>query len=474
VTAGPAPAGLRGDALFGGVGVVALAAAGAALAAVGARTTPLAMLLPLGLLLVPVLLARPVLAPVLVLGAIALGDVDLPGPLPLQLLDVVVLGVVGIVLLGRLADGLPPFPWVRPAGWAVALVGGAALSAAIAADRGAAVKQLGVLVGGVLLALAVVAVVERMDDIRLLERAIVAVGGAICAAALPSAGDLQSSYAGAVVDNRATSVFGDPNELGAFAAVVLVVAGGLWLAGRQRWERLLAAAGGTLALAALLLSLSRGAWLGAVVGTIGLAVLLPEARRRIAVLVVAAIGAAAVLLALAPGAPAEVAEERLGTLTSPGANPDELRPQAWRLAVDLIGEHPVLGIGPGGFVAAAEVAGRGEVSGAEHAHDLALTVGAEGGLVGVVLLAGLAVSLGTVTWRGVRSDPDVAREDVGLLAAPAAALLVFVGQGVVDFTFRNAGILVLAWMLVGLILAGARVRSISPTPAARASASPGP
>jgi hypothetical protein len=74
----------------------------------------------------------------------------------------------------------------------------------------------------------------------------------------------------------------------------------------------------------------------------------------------------------------------------------------------------------------------------------------------------------------VRSDPDVAREDVALLAAPAAALLVFVGQGVVDFTFRNAGILVLAWMLVGLILAGARVRSISPTPAARASASPGP
>jgi hypothetical protein len=171
--------------------VAALVLAGAVLAAVGARTTPLAMLLPLGLVLLPVLLARPVLAPVLVLAAMALGDVDLPGPLPLQLLDATVLTVVGVVVLARVADGLPPFPWVRQAGWAVALVSGALLSTAVAVDRGAAVKQVGILAVGLLLALTVLAVVERVDHLRALQAAIVAIGGGICAAALPSAGELQ-------------------------------------------------------------------------------------------------------------------------------------------------------------------------------------------------------------------------------------------------------------------------------------------
>ena len=457
-------------ALGGVFGVAALVATGAVLAAVGARTTPLAMLLPLGLVLLPLLVARPVLAPVLVLAAMALGDVDLPGPLPLQLLDLVVLLVVGVVVLARMADGLPPFPWVRQAGWAVALVAGALLSAAAAAERGAAVKQVGVLAVGLVLALSVVAVVERVDHLRVLEGAVVAIGGGICAAALPGAGDLQSAYAGAVVDNRATSVFGDPNELGAFAGVVLVVACGYGLAATRRGERLLAGAGGALALAALLLSLSRGAWLGAVVGVAALALLLPDARRRIGRLVVAAGAAAVVLLALAPGSPGEVAEERLSTLTKPGANPDELRPLAWRLAGDLMAEHPLLGIGPGGFTPASDLAGRGEVSDTAHAHNLLLTVGAEGGLVGVALLLGLAGAVGTATWRRVRAEPEAEPGERALLAAPAAALLVFVGQGVVDFTFRNASLLLLAWMLLGLLLAGQRLASVSPTPAARASA----
>jgi O-antigen ligase len=183
-----------------------------------------------------------------------------------------------------------------------------------------------------------------------------------------------------------------------------------------------------------------------------------------------AVTVATVLLALAPGSAVEVAEERLGTLTNPSANPDEIRPLAWRLAGDLLVAHPLLGIGPGGFTEEAEVAGRGEVSGAVHAHNLVLTVGAEGGLVALVLLGGLAGVLGTATWRRVRGAPGPSHAEGALLAGPAAALLVFVGQGVVDFTFRNAALLLLAWLLVGLLLAGRRMASSSPTPVARASA----
>lgn len=453
--------GLLGLAAVGGLVIV-----GGGLAALGALAGPPAMLLPLVALLVPVLVARPVLAPTIVLGAMALGDVDVPGPLPVQLLDLVVLGAVGFVVLGRLAGGLPPLPWVPAMRWAIALVAVAVISAARASDGAAAATQVGVLVLGLLLALTVVSVVHDLDDVRMLLRAVVVVGGLICAVALPGAGDLQPSYGGAVVENRATSIFRDPNELGALAAVVVVLACGLWLVGERRPERVLAGTGGSVALAALVLALSRGAWLGAGVGVVALAVLLPGARRRIGVAALGAGAAAVVLLALAPGSPAKVVEERLGTFAEPSATPDQLRPRAWRLAGELVGAHPVLGVGPGGFASAADRAGRGEVSGAVHAHGLLLTVAAEGGVVGVVLLGGLATSLGAATWRGVRSSPQRTPEEAALLAAPAAALLVFVGQGAVDFTFRNAPLLLLAWMLVGLVWAGVRARAVSPTPTA--------
>lgn len=64
---------------------------------------------------------------------------------------------------------------------------------------------------------------------------------------------------------RVGSAFAQPNVLGVELATALVASFGLWR-GRSRWQRAVALGGRTAILAALLFTLSRGAWVGAAVG----------------------------------------------------------------------------------------------------------------------------------------------------------------------------------------------------------------
>ena len=81
--------------------------------------------------------------------------------------------------------------------------------------------------------------------------------------------------------DRPSGVFGDPNELGSFSVMLLLVALGALLAKVEPWLRVLAAVAAVLAAAALVLSLSRGSWIGAAIGVIGLMILLPQFRRAL-------------------------------------------------------------------------------------------------------------------------------------------------------------------------------------------------
>jgi putative inorganic carbon (hco3(-)) transporter len=476
----PAPARatrrVAGRVVLACVAVPALAALGIGLAALGAHTSPVVMLVPA---LVPpaaaLVLSRPVLAPALVFLAIPVAEADLPGPIPLQLIDLAVIVAVVLVALGRVARGEAPLRWVPTAWWAAALLATAGLSLSSAVDPGAAGKQVLVLGAGVLLALAIVATVDHVEDLRLLGGAAVAVGAAVCLAALPTAGALRTELEGAVVENRATSVFADPNELGCFAALTLLLALGYAVATRGPATRCLAAVGVLAAAAALVLSLSRGAWFGALLGLVAFAVLVPASRRRLAGASLLGLVLVPALVVVAPDdEPAELVSERLGTIEDPLGNPYDERPLVWRAAVDLIGEHPLLGVGPAGFPRAfAESEASTLPTLPVHAHNLPLTLAVELGLPATALLLGLAVSLGVGVARTVGRERRRRDEaSAALVAGAGAALAVFVGQGVVDYTLRNATIMLLAWALVGFLLAAARLpdEATPPPPAARAAA----
>ena len=90
---------------------------------------------------------------------------------------------------------------------------------------------------------------------------------------------------------------------------------------------------------------------------------------------------------------------------------------------------------------------------------------AETGTPVVLLLVGFTLSVGVVALRAIRRLRDGERpRDAALVASLAAALMVVVGQGLVDFTLRNPIIIVVVWSLLGLLLAADRVTRAEAVP----------
>jgi O-antigen ligase len=450
----------------------------------GAAVVAVALVAVPGLLLVAVLAQRePAVAICLVPLSLPVGQLAVPGvPLPvIRLATLAAAGLCGLCWLRSL--GVAPGRPGRPAGppSALLLAAGVAVLAALvstlaAVDPVAAVRlDLGYLFG-LGLAAAVLATCRQPQALRLVGLAVCAGGAATCAAALATAPAPEEHYGGSLVQNRATGMFGQPNELGSFAAAVAVLALAVLLSLPRRHPlRLLAGAAAGLGFLALAASLSRGAWIGSGLGLLALLALVrPAVRRR----VLGTLGAGTlVLLAVAAAAPAgpvlPVLADRAASLVTGQRNPYDDRPAIWQEAVRQLAARPLLGGGPGGYPVLARRDGR-ELAGTrpDHAHSLALTVGAEQGLLGLAAVTA-AVAVGAVgavraarryRQRGGAGGGGGGGGAAGPPAppprppAPAAALCTVLGQGLVDYPVRNPVLETLGWLLVGLLAAATAVR----------------
>ncbi|MCW2668090.1 MAG: O-Antigen ligase [Frankiales bacterium] len=426
--------------------------AGAALGALGAATSPwLLTAVPLALVALVAGCRSPLaavataflLAPV---GLVAIGPVK-----GAQALTVLALGcLVGARLLGRRS----PLPVLPPLLWGGALLAVCVLSTGTAVDLGLAVKQDVAIASGLALAGAVVAVCSDLRRWLVVVRCLLIGATAICLPALTSARHLESRYGGAVVNERPVGVFSQPNELGAYAMLTALLAVGLLLGARGRRDRWLAGVALVASTAAMLVSLSRGAWIGAVLGLVTVVVLVPRARRLVAIGGTVVVLAGALLGAFAPdSAPVQVVAQRVDSLVRAEHNPYDDRPRLWREALRQTRERPVLGHGPGSFpVAAARYGSVASTVGADHAHDVLLTASAEAGLLGLAALLALTVSTARRVLRSLRTarDPTL----LGVLGGAAAALAGLIGEGLVDVTLRNALLAQTVWGILGLALAG--------------------
>lgn len=457
-TATPARARLRST-----IAALALAtgslAAGAGLAAVGDRLGPAWVIgVPALLMTVAAAYALPLLPAALVLASMPVGLVGIPGT-PLQLVEVVVLLAVVLVAARRSVEGLSPLPVPRVMAWALLLLGVVLVASLDAVDPAAALKQDLQLAAGVLLALGVVGAVRTARDVRILIAVALGMGALVGALVLGDIDTLRSSFDGAVIEGRAQGVFTQPNELGSFAAMMLLIALGVLCARASRALRALAILAAVASAGALTLSFSRGAWIGAAVGLVVLLVLLPAARPRMLAAALVALTVVSILAAVRPEEPRlELARGRIGSIGEPSANPYDPRPALWREGWRQATEAPVIGQGPGGFRAAA--AGADSVARVDvpHAHNALLTVAAEAGIPAAALLVALTLAAGLTLRATVRRLAEARQAtEAALIAGLAAALATVVTHGVVDYTLRNGVLFLLAWFLLGLALAAARV-----------------
>ena len=161
---------------------------------------------------------------------------------------------------------------------------------------------------------------------------------------------------------------------------------------------------------------------------------------------------AAVVGALAVGALLLAAAPRLAAATDPDAPGGRGRLDEWALAVRVVADHPLTGVGPEGYRIAAPAHiddgytlrhGRDEV--VDRAHSAPLDLAAAGGLPAALSYVGL---VGIVVVRCVRV---IGRRPDPVLAGAAAAVVGWSAQQVVGFPIAEVD--PLAWLLAGMVVA---------------------
>jgi putative inorganic carbon (hco3(-)) transporter len=443
--------------LLGALIVVLAAVTGVVLAAVGGRAGPAVMFaLPVGAGLLVVAVLHPRVALALFVLALPVGGIAVPGgPGDMKVVHLAAAVAVMATVLNRLGTSGSAFSWVRPMAWVLGIFAFAIAATPGALDVPTAVKQDVTLTISVAFAFTIPTVCRNLRELRPLVLLLLAVGAVMCATSFGSASQLQATYNGALVNNRAVGVFHQPNELGTFSGMLLMLAIGVWFGARSYAERLLAFASAVIAVTALALTLSRGAWIGVMLAALLVIWLLPTARRATVILGIPLVILAAGLGSFrTPPPQLQILTERVQSISTPAANPYDDRPAIYREAIHVIETHPLLGVGPENFiVAATKAASDTQTVAPLHAHNFLMTVAAELGLPAAALLVGLTLSIGWRVRHAARLREPGAR---ALTVGFGAALVVLLGQGVVDFTLRNPVIFTFVWSVLGMTLVAVR------------------
>jgi putative inorganic carbon (hco3(-)) transporter len=249
---------------------------------------------------------------------------------------------------------------------------------------------------------------------------------------------------------RFAGIFGHPNALGGFLALAIPPMVALAASETVWWKRL---SGYLLiigAMAGLVLTYSRGAWLGT---GVGLLILLPVLKRGFW-LILGAVLLGPVLVGMVTSSDAVLA--RLESIAAAGSDPALMeRLEIWGMAFRLVAEHPLLGVGLGNFQAAY---GRLMVPDLplltyplelpEHAHNLFLNLAVEVGLVGVSAFAWLLA----VAFLRVRQIKRFADWRVGVWSMGLAAGLVAISvEALVDVVVYQGFVAILFFTYLGVM-----------------------
>jgi O-antigen ligase len=243
---------------------------------------------------------------------------------------------------------------------------------------------------------------------------------------------------------------------GIISLALVFLAPGLAAMRRRPWRLALGCGLGVVAWA-LVLSYSRGAWLGTLAGG---AVILALVRPRL--LAVAAVAAVALFFAI----PGEL-RDRVTSIADPSHALNRERVHMWGAALRLVKDHPLTGAGLMDMKPLFERYADPDYTGVVHGHFHSnfLQVAASGGLVGLAAFLLLLGAIGTALVRAVRALPPTrapagggrGAEDAALARALAigglAAFVSFVVQGFFEWNFGDAEVVTLWYALTGSALA---------------------
>ena len=450
------------------VALLACFAAGAAVVVVMDVAGPMAGLaLPVAAAVAAVVGVRPIVGVQLAVLAVPLEFFSLRvgGETGLSPTEMLLLVTAGATLVHwSITVARPQVPMVLRAATATCVL--IALGFAVAEDTLIVTKIL-VMWSAFVIAAVLVANSDEREVTRLMY--CVAIAGGIAGFVAVAGGSNQSLVEGGLIaTNRAQASFAQPNVLGFFLVLTIPAAVVLAVRGRGMTRALMAlmAAG---AVWGLMLSLSRTSLIGTFLA-LGILLLWPDFRRWAAVgLAALALFALFNLQALEQSQQISVVTQRLATLGRTTTVESDPRLEMWKTTPKIIAANPLLGVGAGNYSVAAKryaLLDQNDMP-FDHAHDVPLTIGAELGIPGLVVLAWFVVALGAMVLRAIEARGDPVRG--ALLLALAATMVGVVPISLADYPPRTNAIAATFILEVGALAAllrHARRAATRPAPSA--------
>ena len=252
---------------------------------------------------------------------------------------------------------------------------------------------------------------------------------------------------------RAYSTMGNWVELGIFLAMVIPVAIHFALDLPSRRQRLLASATILPLGLGLLASLTRAAWVGALVGVL-IFLMLHRSRARFAIAAAAVLVALAVILAagFATGrlggrsALAQAVTTRVQSATSLKEGSGAERLHVWSDSLRLLSLHPLLGSGPDSFgLVYPSVQNKNTTPGFDKAHNELLQIAVTNGVVGLLAFYLVLMSIARQLWRN--------RHD-GFTTAVVSGLIAYELALQTEFSWVPTALPF--WLLAGVAFSAAR------------------
>ena len=357
-------------------------------------------------------------------------------------------------------EGLTPIHLTVVSYWGVML-----LATAVSPVRGAAIAGLIKLTLNVLLFLLLARVLRRpplrtsLITVYLLTALVVSVFGLrqwfFGADALATWVDPSSNLAGTT---RVYSYLGNPNLLAGYLIPAVMLSGSAIFAWPRWTPKVLAALSLLVNTACLVLTFSRGGWLGFVAGGFTLAVLLVQfwsirfndfwQRWAIPLL----LGGSAAFLVLSVAALAPLRDRVMSIFAGRDDSSNNFRINVWLAVVDMIKARPVLGIGPGNdaFNQIYPLYQKPNYT-ALSAYSVFLEIAVEAGLIGLtVFLWLLSVTLGQ-GWRLLQRLREVQSVQAYWLIAALATMAGMLVHGLVDTIWYRPQVSTLWWMMLALV-----------------------
>ena len=261
------------------------------------------------------------------------------------------------------------------------------------------------------------------------------------------------------IDGRATSTLENPNMFGEYLIMIMPIACSMWMAGIGVRRKNSFCAFACMAMA-LILTWSRGAWLGFLFSFAAL--LLIWNRRSIWIFLcgIAALPIASVVL------PSTIVS-RFTSIGNLADTSTSYRLSIWRGAVHMLRDVFLSGIGVGN-AAWKRIYFNYSLVGitrADHSHNLFLQTAIDLGLPGILVFLILMVLLARCAFTAFRHSSGLPTEENSsmtqyqhkmAIAGPLCGIFAVLIQGLTDYSWYNYRVYLMFWLIAGLIPALAK------------------